>query len=38
MVTVIIPTLNEAKTIGNIVRFFLETPLASEVIVADDNS
>ena len=38
MVTVIIPTLNEAKTIGNIVRFCLGNPLVSEVIVVDDNS
>lgn len=38
MVTVIIPTLNEAKTIGNIVRFCLENPIVSEVIVVDDNS
>ena len=38
MVTVIIPTLNEAKTIGNIVGFCLENPFVSEVIVVDDNS
>jgi phosphoserine phosphatase len=38
MVTVIIPTLNEAKTIGNIVRFCLGNPLVNEVIVVDDNS
>ncbi len=38
MVTIIIPTLNEAKTIGNIVAFCLKNPLVSEVIVVDDNS
>ena len=38
MVTIIIPTLNEAKTIGNIVRFCLKNHLVNEVIVVDDNS
>lgn len=38
MVTVIIPTLNEAKTIGNIVQFCIQNPLVREVIVVDDNS
>lgn len=38
MVTVIIPTLNEAGTIGNIIRFCRENPLVKEVIVVDDNS
>ncbi|HRO47764.1 glycosyltransferase [Agriterribacter sp.] len=38
MVTIIIPTLNEAETIGNIVRFCLNNVLAGEVIVVDDNS
>lgn len=38
MVTIIIPTLNEAKTIGNIVDFCLQNLLVSEVIVVDDNS
>lgn len=38
MVTIIIPTLNEAKTIGNIVRFCLKNHFVKEVIVVDDNS
>lgn len=38
MVTIIIPTLNEAKTIGQIVRFCVGNTLVSEVIVVDDNS
>ncbi len=38
MVTIIIPTLNEAETIGNIVRFCLNNTLVKEVIVVDDNS
>lgn len=38
MVSVIIPTLNEAKTIGNIVRFCLQNSYVKEVIVVDDDS
>lgn len=38
MITIIIPALNEAKTIGNIVSFCFKNPLVSEVIVVDDNS
>ncbi len=38
MITVLIPTLNEANTIGNIVRYCLSQPGVSEVIVIDDNS
>ncbi|MBL7734889.1 MAG: HAD-IB family phosphatase [Chitinophagaceae bacterium] len=38
MVTVIIPVLNEAQTIANVVRFCLKAPLVSEVIVVDDQS
>jgi len=38
MLTVVIPVLNEGKTIGNVVRFCLEHPSVSEVIVVDDKS
>jgi phosphoserine phosphatase len=38
MLTVIIPALNEEKTIGNVVKFCLADPLVSEVIVIDDKS
>lgn len=38
MLTIIIPALNEEKTIGNIVRYCINDPLTSEVIVVDDNS
>ncbi|TAL43122.1 MAG: glycosyltransferase [Chitinophagaceae bacterium] len=38
MITVIIPALNEEKTIGNVVKFCLAEPLVSEVIVVDDKS
>lgn len=38
MISVIIPALNEEKTIGNIVRFCLADPLVAEVIVVDDKS
>ena len=38
MVTVIIPVLNEAATIANVVSFCLRQPAVSEVIVVDDNS
>lgn len=38
MISVIIPALNEEKTIGNVVRFCLADPLVAEVIVVDDRS
>ena len=38
MISVIIPALNEGKTISNVVRFCLAEPLVSEVIVVDDKS
>lgn len=38
MVTVIIPVLNEAATIGNVVSFCRRSTIVSEVIVVDDNS
>lgn len=38
MVTAIIPTLNEAKRIGEIIEFLKKSPLISEVIVIDDGS
>ena len=38
MISVIIPALNEEKTIGKIVKFCLKDPLVAEVIVVDDKS
>jgi phosphoserine phosphatase len=38
MISVIIPALNEAKTVGSVVAFALREPLVSEVIVVDDGS
>jgi glucosyl-3-phosphoglycerate synthase len=38
MITVIIPALNEQRTIGNVVRYCYAQPWVSEVIVIDDNS
>ncbi len=38
MLTVIIPALNEGKTIASVVKFCLAEPLVTEVIVVDDNS
>jgi glucosyl-3-phosphoglycerate synthase len=38
MLTVIIPVLNEEKTIGNVVRFCQQFPLVTEIIVVDDKS
>lgn len=38
MVTAIIPTLNEEKRIGEIIRFLKTKPLISEIIVIDDGS
>lgn len=38
MLTVIVPVLNEAQTIHNVVRFCLAHSMVSEVIVVDDKS
>lgn len=38
MVTVIIPALNEEKTIGQVVKLVNRSPVVFEVIVVDDNS
>lgn len=38
MLTVIIPALNEEKTIASVVGFCLKHPLVNEVIVIDDTS
>jgi glucosyl-3-phosphoglycerate synthase len=38
MVTVIIPTLNEAATIQHVIRLVKRSPLVSEIIVVDDKS
>jgi phosphoserine phosphatase len=38
MLTVIIPALNEGKTIACVVKLCLAEPLVTEVIVVDDNS
>lgn len=38
MISVIIPALNEEKTIGQVVRLALSSARVSEVIVVDDNS
>jgi len=38
MLSVIIPALNEEKTIANVVSFCLRNPLVNEVIVVDDTS
>lgn len=38
MVTVIIPVLNEAQTIGQVVRYCFTQPMVSQVIVVDDQS
>ncbi|OQP51252.1 glycosyl transferase family 2 [Niastella yeongjuensis] len=38
MLTVIIPVLNEEKTIGNVIRFCQQFPLVTEIIVVDDKS
>lgn len=38
MLTVIIPALNEANTITNVVQFCFKNPLVTEVIVVDDTS
>ena len=38
MITVIIPALNEEKTIGNVIKYCWSKPLVSEIIVVDDQS
>ncbi|MFT3702866.1 MAG: glycosyltransferase [Agriterribacter sp.] len=38
MITVIIPVLNESKTIANVINFCKKNRLVDEVIVVDDNS
>src|SRR4051794_21654743 len=38
MLTVIIPVLNEEKTIASVVRFCQQFPLVTEIIVVDDKS
>ncbi|ULQ55642.1 glycosyltransferase [Flavihumibacter rivuli] len=38
MVTVIIPALNEEKTVGKVVRYCLQHEVVTEVIVVDDQS
>jgi glucosyl-3-phosphoglycerate synthase len=38
MLTVIIPVLNEEKTIGSVIRFCQQDSLVSEIIVVDDKS
>ncbi len=37
-VTVVIPVLNESRTISNVVKFALESPRVGEVLVIDDGS
>lgn len=38
MLTIIIPVLNEEKTVGEVVQFCWQYPLVSQVIVVDDKS
>jgi glucosyl-3-phosphoglycerate synthase len=38
MISVIIPALNEERTIGHVIRLAKNSPLVSEVIVIDDKS
>lgn len=38
MLSIIIPVLNEEKTIGNVVQFCFRNPLVNDVIVVDDRS
>ncbi|MEY4615198.1 MAG: Glucosyl-3-phosphoglycerate synthase [Pseudomonadota bacterium] len=38
MITVIIPTLNEEKRIGEIIRYVKTKPIVTEIIVIDDGS
>jgi len=37
-VTVVIPVLNESRTISNVVKFALRDPRVAEVLVVDDGS
>lgn len=37
-VSIIIPTYNEAKNIGNLIKAITEAPINGEVVVIDDNS
>lgn len=37
-VTIVIPVLNESRTIGNVVKFALRDPRVAEVLVVDDGS
>ena len=38
MVTVIIPALNESKTIGHVISLVKASPIVSEILVIDDKS
>ena len=38
MLSVVIPALNEEKTIGQVIRFCFSEPAVSQVIVVDDRS
>jgi glycosyltransferase involved in cell wall biosynthesis len=38
MLTVVIPALNEEKTIGQVINFCQADPDVSEIIVVDDRS
>ena len=38
MVTLIIPTLNEEKTVRNVIELVGKSPLVSEIFVIDDKS
>lgn len=38
MITIIIPVLNEEKTIASVIRYCQANPLVSEIIVVDDKS
>lgn len=38
MITIIIPVLNEEKTIASVIRYCQSKPLVSEIIVVDDKS
>lgn len=38
MITIIIPALNEEKTIASVVRYCQSKPMVSEIIVVDDKS
>jgi glucosyl-3-phosphoglycerate synthase len=38
MITIIIPVLNEEKTIASVISYCQAKPLVSEIIVVDDKS